>query len=241
MDKLRRKVNRLTEFSLSSKDVTILISEIFIGIFLSAFSSYVFIKLAEKILGSEIIFFDESIIQFAYSIRSSELTTIMQAITFLGGDIFISIALVVTIFLLYKKHRKDSIVFSFIFAFGVLFNMLLKQLFQRPRPDLMPVFYELTYSFPSGHAMNSFIFYTCLSFFIFKNLKNKMWSRILMALAGVLILLIGFSRVYLGVHYPSDVVAGYAAGFFWFVFVLLFDKTLIFLRLFKKYDTEKRY
>jgi undecaprenyl-diphosphatase len=130
------------------------------------------------------------------------------------------------------KKRKDALVFSFTLFFGIGLNLLLKDMFHRPRPHLMPLVHETSYSFPSGHAMNSFIFYTCLSFFVFRKLKNRQLGISLITVSGVLLLLIGISRIYLGAHYPSDVLAGYMAGLCWFVVVFLFEKTLIFLRFF---------
>jgi undecaprenyl-diphosphatase len=119
--------------------------------------------------------------------------------------------------------------------FGIALNFLLKSMFQRPRPTFLPLVQENFYSFPSGHAMNSFIFYTSLSFFIFRRIRNKYLRIGLIFLSMMFILLIGISRVYLGAHYASDVVAGYVTGFLWFVLVLFFEKSLVFLKLFKRY------
>ncbi len=102
---------------------------------------------------------------------------------------------------------------------GLGLTLLLKELYHRVRPDFLPLAYETSYSFPSGHAMNSLIFYTCLSFFVLNHVKNKQLRMIFFVLSGILIFLIGISRIYLGVHYPSDVIGGYAAGFCWLTLV----------------------
>jgi len=218
-----------------------LFSEFVIGIFTILGSLFVFWKLAEDILEKETIFFDASIIHVVYAIRSPLMTTIMETITFFGSTTFLAIAIVITIGTLFRKHRKDAYLFFCIFIFGVLINILLKDFFRRPRPDFLPLIHESSYSFPSGHAMNSFVFYTCVSFFIFHKMKNKKLGFILIIASILLILLIGISRIYLGVHYPSDVIAGYFAGLMWFVLVLLFERTIRVVHLFGNREKEKKY
>lgn len=239
--KLINKYIALKDFSKSSRAVFALFIEILIGISILLLSLFVFFKLAEDIVEKEVIFFDDTIIHFVYSFRSPQMTEFMKGITFFGGEIFLGIAVIITILILLREHKKDALVFSFIFFLAIMLNTLLKSLFQRPRPNFHPLIHESYYSFPSGHAMNSFVFYTCLSFFIFRLLRNKPLGIALTMAAGLLIGLIGLSRIYLGVHYPSDIIAGYAAGLIWFVIVLCFEKTILFLRLFKKFEAEKKY
>ena len=115
----------------------------------------------------------------------------------------------------------------------MLLNLLLKSVFQRERPDLLPLVNEPTFSFPSGHAMNSMIFFAALSYFIFYHMNHMRTGRILIAVSVVLIFLIGISRIYLGAHYPTDVVAGYVAGLLWFFIVVFFEKSVSFLQIFR--------
>ncbi len=239
--KIVNKYRALREFSQSSKAIFALLTEIIIGIGLVVLSLFIFFKLAEDIVEKEVISFDVTIIHWVYSFRSPQMTEIMKGITFFGGDIFLTTAIIYVILLLVRTHKKDAFIFSFILAFGTGLNILLKSIFQRPRPSFSPLIHESSYSFPSGHAMNSFVFYTCLSFFIFRRIRNRRWGMVLIILSAVAIVLIGLSRVYLGVHYPSDIIAGYAAGLLWFVIVLWFEKTILFLRLFKKFEAEKKY
>lgn len=230
-----KRFTRIIEFSKSSKITLALFTEIFLGILLVVTTLLLFLKLGDSILEKEAISFDVTITHFIYSFRNPVITQTMNTISFFGGEIFLGIAIILIILFLLRKRKRDGIVFSFILIFGIGLNLLLKYLFHRPRPHLMPLVHETSYSFPSGHSMNSFIFYTCLSFFIFRNIKNKKLRIILYSLSGGLIFLIGISRIYLGAHYPSDVLAGYIAGLCWFVVVLLFEKTIIFLKLYKKY------
>ena len=97
---------------------------------------------------------------------------------------------------------------------------VLKRIFERVRPDIFPVIAESGYSFPSGHAMGAICFYGILAYFAGLGLRSKPLRWGLMAAAGIYILLIGLSRVYLGVHYPTDILAGYAAGATWLFFCI---------------------
>src|SRR6185503_3049979 len=99
---------------------------------------------------------------------------------------------------------------------GELLNFLLKLLFERSRPVFTnPIIVEQFFSFPSGHAMMSMIGYGMLAYFVLLRVSNR-WARLAVVLiAAIIIILIGFSRIYLGVHYFSDVLAGFAAGGLW--------------------------
>jgi undecaprenyl-diphosphatase len=99
---------------------------------------------------------------------------------------------------------------------SALLDQLLKGLFARPRPFFEhPVLVEASYSFPSGHAMESFVLYGMLAYFAVLALKTWRARTAVVFGAALLVLLIGLSRMYLGVHYFSDVLAGYAAGGVW--------------------------
>jgi membrane-associated phospholipid phosphatase len=145
------------------------------------------------------------------------ITSFMQAITFLGNHNFLVPAnlLLVVYFLFIKKHRWYSIKVPVIALGGLLVMTLLKQLFHRPRP-LIPLLEPVKgLSFPSGHAMMSVSFYGLLILLVWENVTNRFWKWLLTSLLFVLIVLIGFSRIYLRLHYFSDVMAGFAAGIIW--------------------------
>lgn len=246
MERIRKKTKQFVDFSVGSQVAIILILEIFLGAAFTLFAIGVFRELAEKVMSRQVIFFDAGITTFVTSLRSPILTNIMLFITFLGSELFLDIIIVITILLLFRKHKKDALIFSFILFITVTLELYLKSFFQRQRPEFVildnfPIIFEKTFSFPSGHAMNSFVFYTCCAYFIFRKIKNKKIGYTLVGLSGALIFLIGLSRIYLGVHYPSDVLAGFAAGFVCFTVVLLFEKTIQFLQLFRKYEFEKGY
>ena len=92
---------------------------------------------------------------------------------------------------------------------SALTNFSIKQIFQRPRPINTRIIDESGYSFPSGHSMVSMAFYGYLIYLIHKNIKNKYVKVALTLLLSILIISIGISRIYLGVHYTSDVIAGF--------------------------------
>lgn len=101
---------------------------------------------------------------------------------------------------------------------GAILNYLLKNLFERARPDAFQMVAASGYSFPSGHAMVSIYFYGMLVFLIVRTMKSWLWRCFLTAITLLFIAAMGISRIYLGVHYPSDVVAGYIAGGMWLMF-----------------------
>lgn len=241
MKRIRDHARRFLDFSRKSQIALILFVEILFGSVIVLSALGIFFRLAREVAEKEVISFDSWVTQLIYLTRTPPITSFMNFITFLGGEYFLDTAIVLSILFLLRKHKLDSIIFAFMLFLSVSLNFYLKEFFHRARPDFLPLAIEKTYSFPSGHAMNSFVFYTCVSYFIFRNMKNRKLGVIFTVLSGVLILLIGISRIYLGVHYPSDVLAGYAAGLLCFVAVLLFEKTILLLRLYRRFEQEKKY
>ena len=165
---------------------------------------------------------DTSVFNFLASHVSSRSTGIMEIITFLGNHNFLIPANLVLIgyFLFVRKHKWYSIKIPVVAIGGLSMMLLLKFIFSRPRP-LIPLLEPAKgFSFPSGHAMMSFSFYGLLIYMVYENVKNVYLRWIIMIFLLLLIFTIGFSRVYLRVHYASDVIAGFAAGFIWIVLSL---------------------
>lgn len=156
-----------------------------------------------------------------YIIRN-QLTGFMVTVTHFCSPLFIKVAypLIIGVFLVLKMYRKA--VFTFLAgAGGLLLIYAVKMFFQRPRP-LYPLLYKETgYSFPSGHATLGFILYGTLAYFVWLSHLPKMVKLAMMTFLMLLSLSIGISRIYLMVHYPSDVLAGFCLGYSW-LFVLIF-------------------
>ncbi len=150
--------------------------------------------------------FDNYILLNFAKIRNNFLTKFMILISEFGRWYFIATIIVLSIFLL--KNKKDFFILIFNSFFVLLMNLLIKIIFTRIRPINFMIVEEKGYSFPSGHAMVSFTFYVTLLFLIKKYIANNNIKKILQIFIIILIILIPISRIYLGVHYLTDVVAG---------------------------------
>ena len=118
-----------------------------------------------------------------------------------------------SILLIFAINNKNTgIIISINLILSAFTNFIIKQMIQRPRPLDHRIINEKGYSFPSGHSMVSMAFYGFLLYLIYKNMKYKYWKRVLTTILALSILFIGISRVYLGVHYTSDVIGGYLVG-----------------------------
>ena len=131
-------------------------------------------------------------------------TPIAKVVTNFGGAIFL---IIVTVVLLKNKKIGISILSNLVII--TILNQLLKKILQRPRPDEFRIVEASGYSFPSGHSMVSMAFYGYLIYLIYKYVKNKYIKWISIIFLSILICLIGISRIYLGVHYTSDVLGGF--------------------------------
>ena len=134
-------------------------------------------------------------------------TPIAKFITNFGGAIFL-ITLTIVLLVLIKNKKIGISIFSNLVIVTIL-NQLLKAILQRPRPTEYRIVEETGYSFPSGHSMVSMAFYGYLIYLIYKYVKNKYIKWISIVLLSILVCSIGISRIYLGVHYTSDVLGGF--------------------------------
>ena len=211
------------------------------GIVSSLVMALIFFKIFHEILDADTLFLDKTISALIYSWRSPVLTGLMKVITNFGAEYLMLISITVVFFLIWKKHKHEALVLAIILIMGLVINMFLKQIIQRPRPDIMPSVVETSYSFPSGHAMNSSVFYLTIAFYTYHFTRKKKLSLVVTGGAIVLLLLIGFSRVYLGVHYPSDVVAGYVVGVWWLTTAILISKSVSFVKHFREKEKKAIY
>lgn len=168
----------------------------------------VFLELAEDVFSKEILKAD----MIGYELISSFLisdfaTPIAKFITNFGGVLVLVVTTIILLISIKNKKIGLSIFANLCIITGL--NVLLKQIVQRPRPTEYRIITETGYSFPSGHSMISMAFYGFLIYLIYQYVKNKYLKISLIAFLSILIISIGISRIYLGVHYTSDVIAGF--------------------------------
>ena len=168
----------------------------------------VFLKLAEDVFRKEILQADIVGYKLISGLLISDFATpIAKFITNFGG----ALVLIGTTIVLAISIKNRRIGLSIVANLGIItgLNLLLKQIVQRPRPTEYRIVNETGYSFPSGHSMVSMAFYGFLIYLIYKYVKNPYLKIGLITFLSILIISIGFSRIYLGVHYTSDVMAGF--------------------------------
>ncbi|MFF2482766.1 phosphatase PAP2 family protein [Paenibacillus sp. NPDC058071] len=187
--------------------------------------------LAGELSENELIYFDESVIRVVQGTITPQLTAVMKGFTFFGSTFALCLFLLIAaVLMIWRKKRWEALMLAIAVGGGGLFNLLLKWIFQRERPNVNRLIEEAGYSFPSGHSMSSFIFYGMLGALFFIFFESK-WPKLFIALLSVIVVLtVGISRIYLGVHYPSDVIAGYAAGGVWLVISFMALRTILHYR-----------
>lgn len=167
-----------------------------------------FLSIAEDVFNKEIVNGDIVGYKLISTFLISDFATpIAKFITNFGGAIFLAV-LTIILFILIKNKKIGVSIFSNLAIITAL-NQLLKNILQRPRPTEYRIIEETGYSFPSGHSMISMAFYGYLVYLIYKYVKNKYVKWTSMVLLSLLICSIGISRIYLGVHYTSDVLGGF--------------------------------
>ncbi|WP_028980493.1 phosphatase PAP2 family protein [Sporocytophaga myxococcoides] len=167
--------------------------------------------------------FDHFVYQWVHQFTSPILTKFMKAMSFLASREFIPVMFVLLLlyFLFIKKHHWYSLKVPVVVIGSLLLNLFLKFLFNRPRPLVERLSEASGLSFPSGHSMTAFSFYGLLIYFTWKEVPQKGLRWIITIILLLIIHLIGLSRVYLGVHYASDVLAGFAIGYIWLILSIL--------------------
>ena len=168
---------------------------------------FIFAFIVHELFENKLQNFDATVYTFIISFKTEILTETFKVITFMSSPIFLII--VSGLLFLIFKNKKYGLLSLCNLIFITLLNQILKFTFERPRPFEWMLIEEKGYSFPSGHAMVSAAFYGILIYLIWqtkiKNTYKKIWTAIL----AILITLIGLSRIYLGVHYASDIIAGF--------------------------------
>lgn len=170
-------------------------------------SLILFTIITYAIFNDKINAIDQNIHSYILNLRNDNLTSILITIT----NISSAYALIVLsiLLLLIMKKKKLPLLISLNLIISFISNQIAKQIFTRPRPIGINLIEETGYSYPSGHAMISMAYFGFIAYLIYKYVKNKLIKTIVISSIFLLIILIGFSRIYLGVHYLSDIIGGF--------------------------------
>ncbi len=173
--------------------------------------------IAAAIGNESIVHFDTSVIGFVQGLEAPWLTTVMKIVTWIGsGSVVAPIAVIGFIVLYFVLHyRQQAFLLVVVIAGSVIFNSVLKNYFKRERPEIHRIMDANGFSFPSGHSMMAFALYAIIAYIAWRNVKTVTSRVVLVLFTTFMIIMIGTSRIYLGVHYPSDIVGGFAASAIW--------------------------
>lgn len=169
------------------------------------------IKWTILVISNSFLSIDNNIYNFVISFKSEKMTTFFKIITSLASVKFIIVIFIISLLSIIKY--KKGIFFSIIICLDTIVNLIVKRIIGRNRPDKIKwLVVEKGYSFPSGHTMIAIAFYGLVMYFITKSNIKKSSKILLTIILSLLIILIGLSRIYLGVHYFSDVIGGLLWG-----------------------------
>ncbi|MBD7907592.1 phosphatase PAP2 family protein [Sporosarcina gallistercoris] len=180
----------------------------------------VFGYVASSIGNGSIVQFDRPVIDFVQGAETPWLTEVMKVFTTIGStEAVIAISVITLGLLLYFRQKAQSLLFLIVIGGTAALNLVLKLFYQRARPDLNRLIEISGYSFPSGHTMMATSLYIILAFILWRNARTS--GRILYVIGAIfMISMICISRIYLGVHYPSDVVGGIISSAFWLLIAI---------------------
>ncbi len=196
--------------------------------------------LTSEVLEGETRHFDEVTREAVHQLASPLLTTMMRGVSFIGSTLALTIGtIVVVVQFAMRKWGREARLFAITMIGAGLLNITLKLAFKRPRP--VP-FFNLTapetYSFPSGHSLTSACFFGALAAILTARVKSRRLRVIVWVVCTLTFVVIGFSRIYLGVHHTTDVIAGFAAALIWILVVRFVEMELARRRRRKKPSTD---
>lgn len=197
------------------------------GFLVSALFLWIFGGITEEVLEKDTVL-DDLLMDFMGRVRTPVLTSVMIFITHMGDPLLIWAGTIVFIcFLLYFKKREQAIFVAWTIAGGEVLNQVLKFSIHRSRPSGTSLVEAWGWSYPSGHAMMSVLFYLSLGFFLLRRIRQPAGKATVIVIFTAIPILIALSRLYLQVHYLSDAAAGLFGGLFWFTVCVT---TLLFFR-----------
>lgn len=188
-----------------------------VGVIAGALAAAIFVGIATVVHHGFTQGFDEAVLRWLEARRSAPLDDVMAELTTLGdGIVIVMLVAVTSVFLWLTKHHWSVYILVIGVIGGKILNTALKVGFDRARPSVVDAITDTSSpSFPSGHAMGAMVAYGSIAYLVSRLEPTPRLRAATWLIAGAMILLIGLSRLYLGVHYPTDVVAGYLAGLAW--------------------------
>lgn len=195
----------------------------------AAIAALIFLSwLTDQVFEGDALQFDESTRGAVHQLASPGMTAVMRGLSLVGSTIVLTIGTTIAIVWFAKrKLGREAKLFAATMIGAALLNITLKLTFKRARPtpffDLTP---PETYSFPSGHSLMSACFFGALAAILTARIKNKRTRLILWIVCSIMFLAIGFSRIYLGVHHTTDVIAGFSAALIWILVVRFVEMQL---------------
>ena len=173
--------------------------------------------LAAAIGNESIEHFDLVVINFIQGMEMSWLTPIVKVFAWIGSGYVVAPITIITFLLLFfvYRYRAQAFLLVTVILGTVILNELLKIYFRRERPEIYRILDAAGFSFPSGHTMMAFSLYTIIAYIVWRNMRTTLNRVLLIIFTTFMILMISTSRIYLGVHYPSDIVGGFIASAFW--------------------------
>jgi undecaprenyl-diphosphatase len=198
-----------------------------ISLTLAVLSLFLFAWIAEDVAHDRTMKLDLAVRGRIHAHASPALTKIMVALSFIGGDGLVIAAVFTEGLFLWFRWRRAALWLMTTIAGAIVLSVTLKYAFHRPRPVAFFGGLPHTYSFPSGHSLFSFCFYGVLAGLLAGRTASHLHRIVIWLSAAVVVGAIGFSRVYLGVHYPSDVIAGYLTAALWVSTMVTLDRLWI--------------
>lgn len=198
-------------------------STIIIALVLMLIAIICFFGLTEELTENELKTYDDFVIKHVVALRSDIFTAFMKSMTIIGNLIgYVLIIPILTVFFIIRKNWRLSLEITIVLLLSSGLNIVLKNIIGRERPpEVDRLVFADFYSFPSGHAMSAITFYGFIVYLCFILIKKAWLKYSIITLCLIVTMLIGLSRVYLGVHYPSDILAGYIAGIAWLMFCII--------------------
>jgi undecaprenyl-diphosphatase len=200
-----------------------------LGILAAVGALIFFAWLTDEVLDGETRQFDDVTRAAVHQFASPVLTQTMRGISFIGSTLFLTTATIAMFaWFMKRKWRREAWLLGITMLGAAILNTTLKLTFKRPRP--VPFFDLLapeSFSFPSGHSLASFCFFGALATILTTRITNEKINFFTWTIAAIMVMLIGLSRIYLGVHYTTDVIAGFAAAFIWIAVIRFVEMQLV--------------